>query len=394
MKKSEPSAKIREFVGLNNRAEPRTMAPGELVRANNVDLDDRKRIRRRPGFSAYSDLFGLSSLWATPDERRLFAVAAGSLYEIRSPAERILLASGLVDGETHWAWDGHNVFASNPGGDWWIRGDRAFPLAMPEPSAPLVDQVAGQLWPGRYLVGVVLHDETGRASGLSATTLVDLPPDRGLSVQPLAVPAGYTASIYVSRANDQVLRRVARSRLLVTSQDELGPVLEEPQYACLPPPPGGPIAIVDGRLVKMLGSGDVTLVSMSEPYWPHLFGFGRADFQVPGQPCAVAKAGPGLLLVGTTAGVWLHRAGEGLQQVADYGMIPGQPVAHDKAGRAHFWTVRGFCRAAPFENLSDAKLAPGPGERCAVGIVDHAGFERAVALVKGDAVQPRGASPR
>jgi hypothetical protein len=394
MKKSEPSVKIREFVGLNNRAEPRTMVPGELVRADNIDIDDRKRIRRRVGFSAYSDLPGLTSLWATPDERSLFAVINGVLLQIVNPAERIQLAAGLDNKETYWAWDGANVFVSNGAGDWWIRGDKALPLAIPEANAPVVQSVPGDLPPGRYLVGVVLQDEAGRAGGLSPTTLVELRTPGGLSVEPQAVPAGYSASVYVSRTNDSVLRRAPRSRLLVTSLNDLGAVLEEPQYANMAPPPGGPIAVADGRLVKMLGGEETTLVAMSEPYWPHLFGFGRTDFQVPGAPCAVAKAGPGQLLVGTTSGVWLHGLGEGLAQVADYGMVPGHGVAHDKSGRAYFWTVRGFCRATPFENLTEAKLAPGAGERCAIGIVDDGGFERAVALVKGDSGQPRETSPR
>lgn len=394
MKKSEPSVKIREFVGLNNRAEPRAMVPGDLVRADNIDLDDRKKIRRRTGFTSYSNLFGLTALWATPDERRLFAVAGGVLYEIRNPAERIQLATGLADGETHFAWDGRNVFASNGAGDWWIRDDRVFPLAIPEPNMPVVSRVSGQLPPGRYLVSVVLHDAAGRASGASPSALIELTSDGGLSVEPQAVPAGYTASIYVSRSSGSVLNRVARSRLLVTSLDELGPPIEEPQYAAIAPPAGGPIAMVDGRLIKMLSAGDTTLVAMSEPYWPHLFSFGARDFQVPGQPCAVAKAGPGRLLVGTTSGVWLHNLEQGLMQVADYGMVPGHPVTHDKVGRAYFWTVRGLCRAPEFENLTDARLAVSASERCAVGVVDQGGFERVVALVKGDASQPREASPR
>lgn len=387
---SEPSAKIQEFIGLNNKSEPRTMVPGELTKADNVDLDDRKRLRRRRGSDLALALSNLASTWATPDESRLFAIADGVLYEIvgdHGSLGAIELATGLDDGETYWDWDTSRIFVSNDAVDLVIDGRDAYPLAIPKPNAPVVSVGDGSLSAGRYLVAVVLEDSRGRQGGASSIVQVDLEDDSALIVEPQAVPSAFTARIYASRANDTVVRQLPLQVAIYEDISQLGAVLEEPQYSGHDPFPGGPIAYHAGRLWKGVRGafGESTgLVSSSFPFWPHLFEYGPGDFMVNGRVVALSDVQQAALLVGTDRGIWRHSLDEGLVQVADYGMVPGRQITKTRDEMAYFWTQHGICRAFPFEELTDQAVSAPPGARCSVGLVEHAGFARIVAMTSLD----------
>lgn len=381
MPKSEPSVSVTEFVGLNNKSEPRAMVPGELVLADNIDIDDRKKIRRRRGYATALELADLSSAWVTPDESRLFAIAAGTLYEIRGTAlELTALATGLSENETYWDWDGERVFVSNDAVDLVIDDDTAYELAIPAPLTPLVLRISGDLPAGRYLVAAVLEDARGRQGGACEITSVDLPDESGLQLTAYA-ESGFTTRLYVSRTNDTVLRQASDQ---IRSIDQLGAPLEEMQYAGFAPPPGGPIAYHAGRLMKGMDGPEAGtgLVAASFPFWAHLFGFGSYDFLVPGRVTGLADVQQVAMLVGTEKGIFRHSLDEGLSRMADYGMVPGQPITKDSSGMAYCWTDEGVCRAFPFENLTSQAVSVAPGHRCAVGIVEQAGFNRFVALTR------------
>lgn len=49
-----PSVTLQEFKGLNNTVAPERLAPGELVRAVNIDIDDTGHVRRRRGATRLS----------------------------------------------------------------------------------------------------------------------------------------------------------------------------------------------------------------------------------------------------------------------------------------------------------------------------------------------------
>jgi len=385
---SEPSAKISEFVGLNNRAEPRAMRPGELTVADNVDLDDRKKIRRRRGYSSALTLSNLTALWATPDEERLFAVAAGSLYEIRGEYAAVELAGGLSDEETYWDWDGERVFVSNTARDMVIHGETAYPLVVPRPmSGPSFVVVDGNLPAGRYLIAVLHEDIDGRQGGASPVVVVQLEDNQGLQIIPQAPVAGYETRYLATRANGTELRRAYEGPAF-TDLGQLGAALEDAQYAGFDPVAGGPIAYHAGRLWKGLSQGASGLVAASHPYWTHLFEYGRNDFMVPGRITGLADVQRDHLLIGTSRGVWVNNLESGLTQLTDYGMPAGQAITRDRNGVVYFWTVRGICRALPFENLSEQVLAAAPGERAAVGVVEDAGFARLLTLTRDDGGTP------
>lgn len=382
-KYSEPALPINQFVGLNNKAEPRTMQPGELTLADNIDIDDRARIRRRRDNRKVIDMPGLTSAWATPDEERLFLVIAGTLYEVSGSALGLVtLATGLSDDETHWATDGERVYLSNENGDLVIDRAEAYALAIPIPIPPLISIVSGNLPAGRYLCTMVLEDPRGRQGpACEIVAITALSDGAGLQFYLPDIPAGYTPRYYVSRTNDDQLRAADQ---VVSDIEELGAVMEEQQYDGQVPPAGGPIAWSDGRLWKGMDSSEngTGLVVGSDAYWPHIFHYGTYDFITPGKVNALADLGRPGLLVGTDRRILVNSLDEGLTELADYGVVPGQSLAIDDDGKVYFWTSRGICRALPFENMTESRVSVPPGDRCAVGIVKHGGFERVVTLTR------------
>lgn len=382
-KRSEPAAKITEFSGLNNKAEPRTMQPGELVQADNIDIDDRKRIRRRRDERSVLPLVNLTSAWTTPDEERLFLVGDGVLYEVVGDTYALItLASGLSDDETYWATDGELVYCSNTWGDYVIGREGAYPLALPEVDTPLMHIISGDLPPGRYLAACTVLDSRGREGPASQIVVVTLDATGGLQFEQPTVPAGYTVNYYLSRTNGDDLYRATQQ---VRDSGSLNQIMEEPLYSGNSPLPGGPIAWSNGRLVKGLNvtEGDTGMVTFSYPYWAHLFALGKEDFLVPGRVVALADVDQKGLLIGTTRRI-MGRTPDGvLDTLADYGAVGGHTMATDDKGMVYFWTHQGMCRAFPFENLTETVLSAPGGTRCAVGIVKEGGFERVMAVTEG-----------
>lgn len=164
---SEPAVQLRKFTGLNNKAEPLLMVPGELTQADNIDIDDRFGVRRRRDSRRDVPMTALTSAWATPDEERMFVVEAGNLLEIVSEnGDTVQLASGLDGLETYWATDGERVFVSNNAVDIVVERDVAYPLAVPSLESMVdVSVVGGDLPAGRYLVAAVLEDSRAPGPG-------------------------------------------------------------------------------------------------------------------------------------------------------------------------------------------------------------------------------------
>jgi len=72
--------------------------------------------------------------------------------------------------------------------------------------------------------------------------------------------------------------------------------------------------------------------------------------------------------------------GDKLSMLANYGVPRGEPGFVTVSGVAEFWTVRGMCRAMPFENVTQQKVSVAPGTYCAVAHLEQNGFNRFVAL--------------
>lgn len=160
---------------------------------------------------------------------------------------------------------------------------------------------------------------------------------------------------------------------------------DEAAVGTMPAPRGERIAFFEGRVWMSVfdSSNDTTFIFSSKP-----FHWGRWDLHtdyiaVPGHVNLLADAG-GALLIGTDRAIHLY-AQETMRDVANYGSVPGRQIDYDESGAAYFWTRRGLCKAAPFQNLTDDAVSVEPGTRCAVSIARERGANRVLIVVTGTA---------
>jgi len=379
--KSERTAKYEKFVGLNNKAEPRTMAPGELTLADNIDIDDRNRIRRRRGFSIAKEIAGVSAAWATPDERRLFVVADGSLYEIRGDDySEVQLATGLGSGPIWFDWDTQRVFVVSSTAAFVVDGMQAYKMDIPPGLSPSLREVNGNLPEGRYLVASVFQDANGRQGAAGPLQQITLPAGGGIQISTIGL-SGYKIRHYVSQTNGTTVRALQGTGTTqnVTDIEQLGAVLEEAQYGAQGMPLGGPIAYHNGRLFMAVYQPEIeaTGVWFSKPYWPHLFDMSRDGFIIDGSVNLLADIPGKGLLIGTDRAIYVRGMEEELVQLADYGTVPGQQNFYrDDVGNVYLWTEDGIAKALPLEPLTESRLSAAAGSKCAVGVVKEGGFDR------------------
>lgn len=382
--KSEPSIKVAEFGGLNNMAEPRAMQPGELTAADNIDIDDRKKIRRRVGSLLRKPVADLQSAWATPDERRMFVVAEGVLSEVDDDLNLIPLADGFDDRPAYFAWDTERIFCMSEANAVVIDGAEVYPMRVDTPLPPAVTVTGGSLPAGIYLVGCLNEDEQGRQGGCSTLRAVRVPENGGLAIR--AYPLnGFTVRFCVSATNGTVLHHIQSDDAGVArleSLDGLMSRIDEPQYYGMPIPLGGPIAYHEGSLYVADGG----MVYRSHPYWPHLFDLSAQGLALAGRVTLLASLEATGLLVGTDRGIYVLGSDDQLTQIADYGAVPGQTnhFRYDEGEqiKVYFWTDRGMAVAPPFQLLMEGRVSADPGDRCAVGLVEQGGFKRLVASTR------------
>jgi hypothetical protein len=384
--KSEPSAKYKEFSGLNNKADHRSLAPGELCRADNIDITDRNGIRRRRGHDIdYTPLGAITAAWSSHDESRMFLVDDGNLMEYQGDGGTQLLQTGFPTDIAYFADAGDRYYVSCGGGLGFIGEGGYQNLVIPSPQSPVVMSTPGALGIGRRLVATVLEAPDGRQGNASQILSVDLDTE-GLGLQVLVYgEPGYTTRVYVSDANGDQLKYVAsvyEGAVFVASAWQLnGDVLDQAQIDARPPPvPDGPIAFYQGQLYLSVSDipGGLSYIYKSMPFWPHLFLPWQDTDTVTGKTTMLAAAGQGLI-VGTNRNICVLAEG-GIAELAKYGVVPGQNPYHDTdTNDVYFWSEEGICKALPFQNFFEDKVSPPPGDYCYIGRVNEGGFDRIVA---------------
>ena len=122
-----------------------------------------------------------------------------------------------------------------------------------------------------------------------------------------------------------------------------------------------------------------TAVWVSEPMGFHLFNLDSGFFLMPGRVLMLAPHDKALI-VGTDSHIYAYD-GQKLDDLADYGVVPGQHWAEDN-DQTYFWTARGVCSALPFTNLTEKQISVAPGLRAGGCIVNSGGQKRYVAVLQ------------
>ncbi len=377
----KPPADIKKFYGLKNVSDSLRVGLGWLVQAENVNITDTGALVKREGYSL-EKAGGYSSAYSTFDFQKLFLVEGLVLKTYEGVALRSL--SSLE--EMHWAEVNDQVYFSN-GTDCGIiqKDNSVIDWCWAIPSAPNVSLTTGSLAPGTYSVCCTYILDDGRETGPSDPVTITLTSGQAISVSDIPHGAGSSTRVYIAPSNSAVFQLAADttgSALVWNfSNDALGVDLTTDG---LDPLPTGVscIQVFKGKVyaAQYLPSIGQTVIWFSQPLGFHLFALDTDYFMVTGEVTMLAPTDTALV-VGTTAKVFTY--GERLDEVADYGVVPGQHWTKDEK-RIIFWTTRGVCSALPFKNLTEEAVSVAPGIRAGGTIVQQDGQKRyLVALQQG-----------
>lgn len=385
---------LSRFLGLNNVADPLIGTPSAdgqvtwewLADATNVDISDAGRVARRDGYQPFVAGGNIQASFSTFDFQRLYVVDDGALLSVQPDGSTVALATGLA-GPFYWAEINDEVFlsCSTPLRIDKLR-DEASAWVVPVPVGGNLVEASGELEPGIYQVCFTHIDEAGREGGASPSIPIQITVG-GIQIAAPMVPDFYTA-IYACPPNSTVFRSIAvlsnasggAYSVRQLEPGSMGRELASPFLDHLPDDVQQ-VAAWRGRIygAQYLDQQDQTVVWFSQPLGYHLFDLNRDFFMVPGRVLLLTDADDALL-VGADRRTYLYN-GEALRQVAEYGVVPGHHADRHTDGKTYFWTTRGLCRVAPFENITEARVSVPPGVYAGGGVIHENGYVRYVATL-------------
>jgi hypothetical protein len=252
------------------------------------------------------------------------------------------------------------------------------------PSTPELGAVTGNVDQGSYQVLVTYALPDGRETGACDPISIGLTSGQALQITSIPQIAGCATNIYIAPANSTVFSlfktTLQTSATWNFSPDNLGRDFTNDQ---LDPLPLGVESIQAwrGRVYASdyQSDADQTVIWYSQPLGFHLFNLNTDFFIVPGHVHMLAPTDTALV-IGTQARVYAYGDNK-LDQIADYGVVPGHHWARDDE-RILFWSLRGVCSAMPFANLTEKNVSVAPGVRAGGCLVRSGGQKRYLGVVQ------------
>lgn len=123
-----------------------------------------------------------------------------------------------------------------------------------------------------------------------------------------------------------------------------------------PPPFGQVLGVRREQLAVAVWEDDRdrSVLYLSRPGFPHEFRLER-DYQIFAGRITLLADTSSAFVIATDRAIYLDPYDAPLMRVADYG-VPLGGLVYDERDIAFFWSERGLCKVAPFENLTDVRL--------------------------------------
>lgn len=372
---------ITSFRGLNNVSDAMRLGMASLVTANNINITDTGAISKREGY-ALSRAGSFTSAYSTSDFSRMYLVSGNSIKTFDGTVIDSILDAGA---QMHWCEINDQVFFNN-GIDSGIinRDNSVMDWRWTVPNAPTLAAVTGTLPAGTYQVLVTQTLDDGRETGASDTAIIEIAEGQALQITA-------NGNVYIAPANSTVFQLAgtyAGAFVWNSSPDYLG---RDFLNDLLDPLPLGVDVIQawQGRIyaTQYMPTEGQTAIWFSEPLGFHLWNLISNFIIVPGRVHMLAPHGSALL-IGTGERVYAYD-GQKIVQVADYGVVPGQHWALD-GERILFWSTRGLCAFAPFQNITEKQVSVAPGVRAGGCLVRQGGQVRYLSVLQsgGNAFNP------
>jgi hypothetical protein len=382
----------KAFKGLNNVIDPMRLNWEWLSVADNLNITDTEAIVLADGHKRRYTGTRVQGAYSTLDLTRLYLVDNGTLFRVHPNFTAVPLRTGLADRPMHFAEENERVYYAN-GVDYGIvlPDDTLIDWVIPVPAPCVLDRSTGSLPAGLYRVVCTFVAADGRESGAGDATAIVLDSDAALTISGIEQRAGYTTNVYVASANSTVFNLLTSHAPVALSwngsPNDVGRELTTQLLSALPIGASLPTFFkARAYLVEFFPSANVSFLYESKPLAPHLYDFSEGFYCIAGEVVLLAGQKEALV-VGTRSAIYLYD-GEKLDRVADYGTVPGWHAQLTPEKKLIFWTVRGFCQAPPFENLSETKLSAAPGLSAGAAVIDADGYRKYVAVLQQDGGAP------
>lgn len=368
---------MKGFKGLRNTVDPERLKDGELVTANNVDLDKTGRISRRTGYSQ-ANADAAHSLFSN-GELCLY-VSATSLKRLATDYSSTILATVTAGARMAYCHENGRTYYTNGHQTGIVQDGASRSWGLSVPGLPMATNTVGNLPPGRYQYVMTYIRADGQESGAGLAGEVDVT-DGGISFTDIPVSDDAEVAykmLYLTPANGDVLYQA----LLLDNADTTASYGDDGLNLQVPlrtqfmqgAPAGQIIGYYKGRLYVVDGN----IVYPSQAYSPELFDL--RDFIPYGDRITLFAPVENGIWLGTEKEVgWIGGNGPEdftYDKKADYGAIFGTLAYHFQQTKngdikfALFVTDLGICAGYPggtFVNLTEQDYRYiQPNEGCAL----------------------------
>jgi len=337
---------IGPFLGLNNRLPLFALHVDKvgdfLSVAENVDIDNAGRVRRRRSMKLIHALAGVHSLYKKSATTGYYVVAnvlyaftvAGAVVT-QGAALKTLTSNAAL---TYVAF-GDDLFFSNGTDSGRITAGAWHPMALATPTLALgtaLSIIGGGLLAGWYQVGISYGDNaTGEESGISASENIHLTTTGGIRVTLPTAPTGAThTNIYLSSANGEVPMWLAQVPAGATTYDCTTLAAgRESNGRFESPLPAGRLFMSNGRLCSITGNrvyvGSPWKIGYYVPVNEDGTSAGYIDFPAPVSVAIEAQTGTYIVAAKTHwfPGGDLANVEAMVRDVLPYGAVPGTEFA-------------------------------------------------------------------
>jgi hypothetical protein len=365
-----PPVELVVFEGEVNTVPPRKMPFGALQSSKNVDLTDVGSVVARNGYTLVKTLTSATWAYSTVDQQLAALIDNGTLYRVNKDLTLTSLKTGVSTEDTFQAEVGGDIY-TNTG--LIISRNEVSDLRIDTPTPPQIIVTSGKLPAGTYQFLCTNSATDGRESGVSEVVSVELTDVGGFQV----ITNG---NAYMTQVDGTSFFFVGAGTQLIEYFD-FGYRINDVQFDSFPMPENAQrVGFFHSKLHCTVFDqiSGVTFVFFSKPFHYHLWDIEKDFFVISGE-ARMLLGHKDALVIGsdTEINAW---DGESLTLLASYGVPRGEPGTITVSGVAEFWTLRGFCRAMPFENVTQQKVSVVPGDYCAVAHIEQNGFNRFVAL--------------
>lgn len=159
------------------------------------------------------------------------------------------------------------------------------------------------------------------------------------------------------------------------------------------PPIGNVLGTRRDQLVVAVWEDDKdrSVVYFSRPGYPHEFRLER-DYEIFAGRVTLLLDTPSALVIATDRAIYLDSYDLPIVKVAGYEANFGGGI-YDEREIAWFWTARGLCKAAPFENLTDRQFVVTDRSSVTSALLNWKGSQYAVIHQTGQITPKRGLQP-